>query len=152
MQIMVSKNQILREEKGRLVVYIPMPIGNDGNTWLTIYSIPMTVVTANANRQSLILLLLGLLLSLVGVILLINRLGKLLEPLNDLRELASHAGAADFDFHNEVRQAATAIEKIQDQVTSINQNSATIASAVEEQAATTQELVRTISVTGIRNY
>ncbi|UIJ37741.1 methyl-accepting chemotaxis protein [Desulfobaculum bizertense] len=116
---------------GRLVTFVPVPIGKTGQYWAFGYSIPVEQIYADANSMTWNMVFIGLLCMAVGILLLWIGAGKISSPIHETASAVDQIAEGDFSVRlssegrDEVatmrRSVNLMAEKLQENVDSLEQ-------------------------------
>ncbi len=86
--IQSGRNDV-REDKGEIIAYTPVQIGNSDKPWSVILTVPVDVATTQARLNTLILIGLGVLFTVIGLGLLFMIARGIARPIEQITEYAN---------------------------------------------------------------
>ncbi|UIJ37742.1 methyl-accepting chemotaxis protein [Desulfobaculum bizertense] len=101
---------------GRLLVLVPISIGQTGQYWAFGYSIPVAKIYEEANAMTMSMVLIGLLCMGVGLILLWIGAGRISSPIHETAKAVDQIAEGDFS----VRLASTGRDEVATMRRSVN--------------------------------
>lgn len=81
--IQTGRNDVT-ENEGKIVAYTPVQIGNSGKPWSVILSVPVDVATAKARANTIILVIIGLICTIIGLALLFVAARGISRPIEQI--------------------------------------------------------------------
>ena len=84
----LSARDDVKEVNGEIIAFTPLLIGNSGNPWSVILSVPVDVVTAKARGTTIVLILIGTFFTLIGLGLLLFIARGLASPIEQITAYA----------------------------------------------------------------
>lgn len=85
--IQSGRNDV-RQNEGKIVAYTPVQIGNSENPWSVILAVPVDVATAQARINTVILIILGLIFTIIGLALLYVAARGIARPIEQITSYA----------------------------------------------------------------
>lgn len=150
LQNLQSGNQNIMAHEGKLKVFVPIELGNTGTPWQVRVSVPNSLIVSEANQLMRNQIIIGGLLTILGVIILIYFVGRLVSPLKELQRVAQKVSEgelnveADIKQNDEIGALGEAIDKmvvkLREIVENIKHGAKNISSASEQVSSSSQQL------------
>ena len=148
-KIQAGERQVMTHE-GKLKVFVPVELGNTGTPWQVRVAVPNSLIVAEANQLMRNQIIIGGVLTILGVIVLVYFAGRLVSPLRDLQEVTRKVSEGDLNVSSEVTQndeigalseaVNQMVLKLSEIVESIKYGAKNISSASEQVSSSSQQL------------
>jgi methyl-accepting chemotaxis protein len=140
----------IRNRNNQLKVFVPVQLGQTGTPWQVRVSVPNELIMAEANQMMSNQILIGAILTILGVVLLVYFVGRMVNPLKELKEIAQKVSEGNLKVQSNVRQndeigaLGDAINqmvfKLREIVENIQNGAKNISSASEQVSSSSQQL------------
>jgi len=150
LQNLQSGNQNIMTHDGKLKVFVPIELGNTNTPWQVRVAVPNNLIVSEANQLMRNQIIIGALLTIVGVIILVYFVGRLVNPLKDLQRVAQKVSEGDLNVEANIKQndeigaLGEAIDRMIVQLREIVENikygAKNISSASEQVSSSSQQL------------
>lgn len=87
-----------------LKVYVPVRFGNSDSFWQVRLTVPMSIITADAQRQMWTNIIIGIVLLLISIVLILLVMSKLTRPINRLVDVAKDISEGNLDTEITINQ------------------------------------------------
>jgi methyl-accepting chemotaxis protein len=169
LKIIQNGQKNISEINDTLSICVPLIIGKTEVFWQVRMDIPMTLITADANKQMVFQLILGILLISISVIVFQKIVGHIIKPIESMAEKANAASEGDLTYElnsartndevglladsfetmidklkNVVSDVVTSSENFVDSSKQLSASAQQISSGANEQAAASEEISSSI--------
>jgi len=142
--------QNIMTHEGKLKVFVPIELGNTGTPWQVRVAVPNNLIVQEANQLMRNQIIIGGLLTILGVIILIYFVGRLVSPLKELQRVAQKVSGGELNVEANIKQndeigaLGEAIDKmvvkLREIVENIKYGAKNISSASEQVSSSSQQL------------
>jgi methyl-accepting chemotaxis protein len=142
--------QNIMTHEGKLKVFVPIELGNTGTPWQVRVAVPNNLIVEEANQLMRNQIIIGGLLTILGVIILVYFVGRLVNPLKELQEVARKVSEGDLNVKSDIKQndeigalgsaIDQMVEKLREIVENIKYGAKNISSASEQVSSSSQQL------------
>jgi len=150
LQNLQAGNQNIMTHEGKLKVFVPIELGNTGTPWQVRVAVPNNLIVEEANQLMRDQIIIGGLLTILGIVILVYFVGRLVKPLKELQEVAQKVSQGDLDVKANIQQndeigvlggaIDQMVEKLREIVESIKYGARNISSASEQVSSSSQQL------------
>lgn len=150
MEALKSGVQYIDSEGEDLKVFVPVELGETETPWQVSVSIPNNLIMEEANKLMRTQIIIGAILTFIGVIVLVYFAGRLVSPLKELQQVAKKVSEGDLNVHSDIKRndeigaLGEAINqmvlKLRDIVENIKAGAKNISSASEQVSSSSQQL------------
>lgn len=95
-----SRTSIIEEDEGRFAVFVPIEFGSTATPWSVNINIPRNIITAEAKKNILYTITMGIVISSIALILIYFLVGKLVAPLLSLTKIAEKVAVGDLEYED----------------------------------------------------
>ncbi|MFW5963062.1 MAG: methyl-accepting chemotaxis protein [Bacteroidota bacterium] len=150
LQALESGNQLIESDDENLKVFVPIELGETGTPWQVSITVPNDLIVNEANELMRTQIVIGGILTVIGVIVLVFFVGKMVSPLKELQKVATKVSEGDLNVHSDIKQndeigalgesINQMVLKLRDIVESIKAGAKNISSASEQVSSSSQQL------------
>ena len=145
-----SGNQRIWNHNNELKVFVPIRLGKTGTPWQVRVGVPKDLIVQEANQMMRNQIIIGGILTVLGVTLLIFFVGRLVNPLVELRDIAHKVSEGNLKVESDIRQndeigslgkaINQMVYKLREIVENIQAGAKNISSASEQVSSSSQQL------------
>ncbi len=142
--------QNIMTHEGKLKVFVPIELGNTGTPWQVRVAVPNNLIVEEANQLMRNQIIIGGLLTILGVVILVYFVGRLVNPLKELQEVARKVSEGELNVKANIQQndeigalggaIDQMVEKLREIVENIKYGAKNISSASEQVSSSSQQL------------
>jgi len=136
--------------QNRLRVFVPIELGQTGTPWQVRVAVPQQLIVDKANQLMWNQIIIGSLLTVLGILLLIYFVGRMVSPLKKLRDIAGRVAEGNLQVesniqrNDEIGSLSRAIDqmvfKLREIVENIQAGAGNISAASEQVSSSSQQL------------
>jgi len=97
-------NQHIQNQDDQLQVFVPIQLGKTDSPWQVRVGVPNDLIVEEANQMMRNQIIIGGILTILGVSLLIFFVGRLVNPLKELRDIAREVSEGNLKVRADIRQ------------------------------------------------
>ncbi len=150
MQALQDGRQQMWNHNNKLKVFVPMELGQTNTPWQVRVSIPRGLIVKDANQLMRNEIIIGLILTVLGIGILVFFVNRMISPLKDLKEITQKVANGDLEVESNIRrndeigELSEAVDQMVDKLREIVENIKTgarsITSASEQVSSSSQQL------------
>lgn len=143
-------NQHIQNQDDQLKVFVPIQLGKTDSPWQVRVGVPNDLIVAEANQMMRNQIIIGGILTILGVSLLVFFVGRLVNPLKELRDIAREVSEGNLKVRADIRQndeigtlgqaINQMVYKLREIVENIQSGAKNISSASEQVSSSSQQL------------
>jgi methyl-accepting chemotaxis protein len=104
LQDIQAGRQAVMTHNNQLKVFVPINLGQTDTPWQVRVGIPNSLIVAQANQMMRNQILIGSILTVLGILLLVFFVGRLINPLKELKTIAQKVSEGDLNTESSVKQ------------------------------------------------
>lgn len=150
MEALQNGEQQIWNHNGRLKVFVPIELGQTNTPWQVRVAVPRGLIVEDANQMMINQIVIGLVLTALGIAILIFFVNRMINPLKNLKEITQKVANGNLEVeskierNDEIGELSTAVDqmvgKLREIVDNIKNGARNISSASEQVSSSSQQL------------